>query len=175
MEAEGVLTQDFLFFYCICIPLLTSTISAVLKFRDDLSEKMISHEFYFLGGLYAFNQIAFLVCFYLFYTLGNAMTITVGLLFVYYMSGQYYFLKKNDFVEPVFFKWANPILLCSTILVVILFAVFSDSVKGVAAWTICLGLISVILSTVLVLSWLNDRLQRLTRPVAYSPYIFPVY
>jgi hypothetical protein len=159
LEPEGTHVQDYLFYYCICIPLLSSTISVILKFRDDLGDKTITGQLYFLFAIYAVNQIIFLVSLFYFSSLGNALTIVFGFMGVYYMTAQYYFVKKNDYEEPVFFKWANPIVMITTILIVILFAIFSDSVRGVEAWTICMGLIILLLSIVFVLMWLSDRSQ----------------
>lgn len=42
-SAEGEYAQDFLFFYCICVPYLTSTVALLLKLRDDVAESVISY------------------------------------------------------------------------------------------------------------------------------------
>ncbi len=175
MEPEYVGSQRFLFFYCICIPYVSSVASLVLKFQDDLQEKKISKQFYGLAVVYLLNQVAFLVCMYAFYYIGFAMSYTVFMLFVIYMLCQYYFLKKNDFVEPTFFRFANPILLATVISMVVVSSIVTDSLNGVAAFSICMLVIILILSLIATLMWLNDRSQRLVRPVAYSPYIFPVF
>jgi hypothetical protein len=93
---------------------------------DDLSEKKITRFFYGLASIYLVNQIAFLVCLFSFYYIGIFTTFTSCLLFLIYMLVQYYFLNKNDFVEPTFYKIANPVLLAAVIGSVIAFASLTD-------------------------------------------------
>jgi amino acid transporter len=66
-------------------------------------------------------------------------------------------------------------MLITVILMLIVYSASAKKVKTVEAWTICCLLIILIMSVIACIMWFSDKAQKLTRPVAYSPYIFPVF
>jgi len=159
--------------YFVLIPFLTSTVSGALKFYDD-NFKM-SPMFVAMLVLSCIQGLALLAFAYMFLAFWNGIIVTVVLLFVLYLVFQIRIYINNDYYLPKMWQLINVGLLALALIAAFVLSFIIDDFNVFVGFTIT------ILGTaffILVYSFgvlLQDLNRINSKPIFFSPWIFPVY
>lgn len=169
---EALLEGEFLLFYVVFLPLITSFTAMVLKFLED--SKRLTPMFWVLFSLTTFNVLLMLAISYVFAPLWFFILVIVIFLLVIWLIVNFYVYSKNNRL-PKPWKIGNMIVffICFIILFGLTFEIKNFS--NFAGFTILvLGTSFIVL--VYSLNKFRKNIQNMDRkPLFFSPWIFPVY
>ena len=172
--AERNECENFIAGELVLIPFITAFIAFLGKaWRDNTNGRSMTTGFYIFMALNFIHGIALVVVFFLFLDNKTAIVCLVILSMAFYWFVQYIMriryssrpIKITDkisispYKQAMIWNWINGILALSVFVATVVYARTDDEISNFASISIILGMIGVILSLLILGTWIADRTQ----------------
>jgi len=170
---SGAVAGTYIVVYLMVIPFITSVLSAAGKWLDDkgqFSPFLVVQ--LVLAGL---QGVGMLVLAFVFMTYAQGVTVAVVIAVAGYLVFQVYLYVKNDYELPTAWAAVNVAIIACVMVVAIVLSFFLPGFSNFIGVSIAVWLLAAMF-LVFALSEISSDLKNMeTKPVFFSPWIFPVY
>jgi hypothetical protein len=155
------------------IPFITSAVSAVAKWYDDQGK--ISFFLVIQLLLSVLQALGMLILAYVYMTYIQGIIVSVIFVAVCYLVSQVYIYAKNDFYMPPLWTIINLVIVIGIIISATVVSFFYDEYRTFTGVSISCW-VTAALFLVYAMSEIGSDVAKMeTKPVFFSPWIFPVY
>lgn len=159
--------------YLIVIPFITSALTAVLKWIDDKGKFTF---FFFIQAVLTFLQgIGMLVCAYVYLTFIPGVIISVLVVIIAYIVLQVWLYVKNDYYLPKAWTIVNITIVVAIIISATVVSFFVTEFRVFLGFSISIWVLAAFLFVYAFAEISTDYAKKETKPLFYSPWLFPVY